>query len=408
MAAESHAFLSPSAAHRWMNCPAAPGLESRIPDQGSVFAAEGSLAHAICEAKLRAELAGLDTADIIKAENKDKFKQTAAEYWYHCESGHAWTEHELYDPEMEEHTDYYHDVVWRKLEEAKQTTPDAQLLIETKLDFRTWIPDGFGTADAIIIADGTMDVIDFKYGKGVQVEAEENPQMMIYALGAFEKFSDEYNIQTVRMTIVQPRLNHVSTWDIEAHELEAWGEKVLIPAAKLAYKKPDQQSAGSWCKFCKIKTRCRKFADWMQEGTAKMQEDPRLLTNAEIAELLPRLATIKSWCTDLEAYALEQALAGEHFPGFKLVEGRSVRTILYEEEVIGKMQMLGVKEEDLYKPRQLKGIGELEKMVGKTKFAQTMGSAIVKPQGKPTLVPESDKRKEWSSAASDFEGINID
>lgn len=391
MATNSHAFLSPSAAHRWMNCPAAPGLEAEVPDKGSIFAEEGSLAHAICEAKLRAELSGYPPKELYYQENNCK----------------VWTDHELYHPEMEEHTDYYHDVVWNKLEKARETTPDAKLIIEQTLEFRTWIPDGFGTADAIIIADGTMEVIDFKYGKGVQVEATENPQMMIYALGALEEFDLEYDIKQVRMTIVQPRLDHVSEYEIGSHELYSWGKNVLKPAAEYAFKKPEEQHAGTWCKFCAVKNRCKKLAAYAQETSSDCQ-DPKLMSNEDIAILLPKLAIIKSWCSDIEAFALEQAIEGANFPGYKLVEGRSIRIIAKPEEIVEKMKSLGFNDDAIFKPRELQTISALEKLVGKKKFGETMESAIVKPQGKPTLVPVTDKRKELSSAASDFEGIIVD
>ncbi len=399
MATSTHAFLSPSAAHRWMNCPAAPSLESEVEDKGSVFAAEGTLAHAICEAKLKA-IDGAKIAPIYYEEEND---------------GHCWESHELYHPEMEDHTDYYRDCVFHKLLDARKTTRDAKLIIEQTLDFRTWIPDGFGTADAIIIADGTMDVIDFKYGKGVQVSAHENPQMMIYALGALELYENEYDIRNIRMTIIQPRLDSVSEYEMSASDLQFWGNSVLKPKAEAAYKCKDnpivaektEQKAGAWCKFCGVKAKCKALAE-LARRQSEDHPTPNLLTDDEMAELLHHLPTIKTWVTAVEQYALEQAIGGAQYKGWKLVEGRSVRVITDAAELAKRLNGEGFQDEAIYKPQELKTLTALEKIVGKKALGDIAGELIVKPQGKPTLVEESDKRKEWTSAAADFAGVNVE
>jgi len=399
MATSSHAFLSPSAAHRWMNCPAAPSLESQVEDKGSVFAAEGSLAHAICEAKLRA----------INGRKSD------ITYYQEDNDNALWEEHALYKPEMEEHTDYYRDCVFNKLEEARKTTRDAKLIIEQTLDFRTWIPDGFGTADAIIIADGTIEVIDFKYGKGVQVSAHKNPQMMIYALGALEGFENDYDIKQIRMTIIQPRLDSVSEYEISVEELQNWGAYELRVKAEAAYKCKDnpivaektEQKAGEWCKFCAVKARCKALAELARTSVAEHQ-DPKLLTAEELAEVLKNTTTIKAWVSAVEEYALQQAIDGTRYPGWKLVEGRSIRVVKDSAALAAKLKENGYADSAIYKPQELMTITALEKLVGKKLFSEIAGDLLVKPQGKPTLAPESDNRKEWSSAASDFEGIEIE
>lgn len=398
MATSTHAFLSPSAAHRWMNCPASPSLESTEEDKGSVFAAEGSLAHAICEAKLNAVL----------------YNATAS-HFYIQEAGEDWHSHELYKAEMEEYTDYYRDVVVNKLEEARKTTHDAKLIIEKTLDFRTWIPDGFGTADAIIIADGTMEVIDYKYGKGVAVSAERNPQMMIYALGALETYEDEYDIRNIRMTIVQPRLNNVSEYEISASDLQFWGQTELKPKAEAAYKCKDnpiatasaEQKAGAWCKFCAVKAKCRTLANMAMTNSTE-KPDPKLLSDDELAEVLEKTSTIKAWVTAVEEYALEQAISGTKYKGWKLVEGRSVRVITDAAELATRLKNNGYTDDAIYKPQELMTLTALEKIVGKKAFADIADGLVAKPQGKPTLAPESDKRKEWSSADDDFAHIQID
>lgn len=384
----AHAKISPSAAHRWLHCSAAPSLEATQKDEGSVFAQEGTLAHAICEAKLHSLLGEIP------------------EKYYFKENGAEWTSHELYQPAMEETSDFYLDVVANALQDAREVAPDAKLLIEQNVDLSEYIPEGFGTVDCCIVSDGLMNVVDYKHGKGVEVSAEWNPQMMIYALGAYEYFSDEYDITRVRMTIVQPRIHNLSTFEIEARLLIEWGKKVLKPSAEKAYLGfgggSVEQKAGHWCKFCNCRSNCKALADL---AVNTCQGDGRLLTLEEVAELLPKLATIKTWCTDVEEYALKAALEGEKVPGYKLVEGRSIRVVTDKDTLASRLQE--VTDEPIFKPTELLSITNLEKLVGKKKFAELSEGLIVKPQGKPTLAPESDKRKELilNSAEEDFAHI---
>ena len=380
-----HTLLSPSAAHRWINCAAAPRLEARVEDSGSPYAAEGTLAHAYCAKKLK-EFLDLPTEDEV-AEIKSLYDE------YH--SG-----------EMDEYTDTYKVIVLEKFSCARAKTADAQLLVETRLDFGEYVPEAFGTADAIIIADGVMEVIDFKYGKGVHVEAKENPQMMIYALGAFDKFSFDYRIERVRMTIVQPRIDNLSEWEISINDLLHWANNVLTPAAKKAYAENGEQVPGKWCQFCKVKSSCKALA---KKCIAVVQQnnDPRLLKPEELAkEVLPELATVKTWLTGVEDYALEQALAGVKLPGWKVVEGRSNRKITDPDGIATTLSKEGYKEEQIYKPTELVSLTELEKLTGKKRFAELCGKFIEKPQGKPTLAPESDKRPAFNSVAEDFKDID--
>lgn len=376
----AHALLSPSAAHRWLNCTAAPRLEENVPDTSSTFAQEGSLAHAYC-AKALKEFIGISTEgeDAEIEELKD-----------------------LYSGEMDEHVDTYKTIVLEKFNRARAATPDAQLLVETTLDLQRFVPDAFGTADAIIIADGTMEVIDFKYGKGVKVDATENPQMKIYALGAVQMFSFEYNIKNVKMTIVQPRIDNLSEYELTVGELITWASMVLVPKAQEAYSGKGEQKAGAWCQFCKVKATCRALAG-VAISTAKEHNDPRLVTAEEMATLvLPNIELIKSWLKGVEDYTLEQALNGTHYNGFKLVEGRSIRKIADAAKVEELLKEQGYDDAAIMKPAELKGLTDLEKTVGKKAFATLCGEYIVKPAGKPTLVPESDKRPEYNSAKEDF------
>lgn len=366
-----------------MNCAAAPRLEANVEDTGSSYAAEGTLAHAYCAKKLKEHL-GLPT-DGEQAEIEELNGQ------YQC-------------GEMDEYTDTYKVIVLEKLNEAMTKTPDAQLLVETRLDFSDYVPEAFGTADAIIIADGCMDVIDFKYGKGVRVSAERNPQMMIYALGAYCRFSFDYHIDRVRMTIVQPRIDNLSEYELTVAELLSWAAETLAPAARAAYEGNGPQTPGEWCRFCKVKSNCRALAahcTQMAEACAG-----KLLTAEELAaEVLPKLATIKTWLAGIEDYALQQALAGVELPGWKIVEGRSVRKIADPDGAATALNKAGYKTVEIYKPQELKTISELEKLAGKKHFAAICGEYIEKPKGKPTLAPESDKRPAINPMLDDFNGI---
>lgn len=380
-----HALLSPSASHRWLHCTAAPRLEEGIKDEGSDYAAEGTLAHAYCAMKLKNFL-GLPT---------DGEKEEIAALQEKYGTG-----------EMAEYTDTYVTIVLEKYNAARAATPDAQLLVETRLDFSDYVPEAFGTADAIIIADGTMEVIDFKYGKGVKVSAVENPQMMIYALGAYARFAFEYRIDNLRATIVQPRIDNLSEYEITVEELTAWAANVLAPAAEKAYKGEGPQTPGAWCQFCKVKNQCRTLANKCKEVVAV---DPKLITPEELAkDVLPMVPIVKTWISGVEDFALAQALNGVQLPGWKIVEGRSVRKITDTDSVAAVLTKNGYKQNDIFKPVEMRTITDLEKLVGKKQFAAMCGEWINKPQGKPTLAPEGDKRKAIDPIADDFKGINID
>lgn len=381
--AGKHALLSPSAAHRWMNCTAAPLLERDVEDKGSTFAEEGTLAHAYCAKKLK-EFLGL-------AVDEEKAEIAQLDEQYH--SG-----------EMDEYTDTYKTIVLEKFNAARAKTKDAQLLVEVKLDFSHYVPDAFGTSDAIIIADGVMEVIDFKYGKGVKVSAVENPQMMIYALGAWDLFNFEYDIRKVRMTIVQPRIDNLSEFELDAADLINWAVDELQPKANEAYA-GGKQKPGNWCQFCKVKASCKALSSMCIEAQ-QANPDPRKISK-EVMEntILPLLSTFKTWLTGVEEYSLEQALNGVQYQGFKIVEGRSIRKITNPTAVMELLGKEGFAEESYIKPTELRSITDLEKLIGKKRFGTICAEYINKPQGKPTLVPESDKRPAFNQAADDFKDI---
>ena len=362
MPPEKHAKLSASSAHRWMNCNPSANLEREFADKSSEAAAEGSAAHALCEHKLRKAL---------------KMRSTRPTSKYDSD-------------EMEMYTDSYLEFVLEQIEIAKQHCADPFVLIEQRLDFSCYVPDGFGTGDCLIVADKLLHIIDFKYGLGVLVDAVDNPQMMLYALGALRLFDALYDIDTVSMTIFQPRRENVSTWTISVSELEEWAEKTLRPKAELAFKGEGEFNPGPWCTFCKAAVKCRARAE---EKLALAQYEfakPPLLTDEEIEDILSRLDDLTKWANEIAAYAQDAAINhGKHWNGYKLVEGRSNRKYTDESAVIAAATAAGYR--DIFK-KSLIPITEMEKLMGKKTFAEVLGDLVIKPQGKPTLVPASNKR----------------
>ena len=362
MPPEKHAKLSASSAHRWMNCNPSANLERVFADKSSEAAAEGSAAHALCEHKLRKALKQRSTRPTSKYDSD----------------------------EMEMYTDSYLEFVLEQIEIAKQHCADPFVLIEQRLDFSCYVPDGFGTGDCLIVADKLLHIIDFKYGLGVLVDAEDNPQMMLYALGALRLFDALYDIDTVSMTIFQPRRENVSTWTISVSELEEWAEKTLRPKAELAFKGEGEFNPGPWCTFCKAAVKCRARAE---EKLALAQYEfakPPLLTDEEIEDILSRLDDLTKWANEIAAYAQDAAINhGKQWNGYKLVEGRSNRKYTDESAVIAAATAAGYR--DIFK-KSLIPITEMEKLMGKKTFAEVLGGLVIKPQGKPTLVPASDKR----------------
>lgn len=382
--AGQHALLSPSAAHRWLHCTPAPRLEADAPDAPSAYAEEGTLAHAIGARKLK-EFMKQPTDD-----ERAEIEQLSERY---------------YSGEMEEYTDTYASIVLEKLTAARTTTPDAELLVESRLDFGDFVPDAFGTADALIIADGLMEVVDLKYGKGVKVDAADNAQMMIYGLGAYLAHNYAYLIERLRLTIVQPRIDNISEFEISVADLLAWAESTLRPLAAKAFRGEGEQTPGDWCRFCKVKGNCRALAKQCADAV-DAHTDVRLIDKATMErDILPRLEMMKSWLSSIEEYALAQALAGVEYTGYKLVEGRSIRRITDPDAVRRSLMGLGLSEADIMKPAELRGLSDLEKLVGKKQFAAACADYIIKPQGKPTLVVASDKRPVYNGG-NDFDNFN--
>jgi len=379
MPPEKHAKLSASSAHRWMNCNPSAQLEREFANRSSEAAAEGSAAHALCEHKLRKAL---------------KMRSTRPTSKYDSD-------------EMEMYTDSYVEFVLEQIEVAKQHCADPFVLIEQRLDFSCYVPDGFGTGDCLIVADKLLHIIDFKYGLGVLVEAEDNPQMMLYALGALRLFDALYDIDTISMSIFQPRRENVSTWTISVSELEEWAEQTLRPKAELAFKGEGEFVPGPWCTFCKAAVKCRARAE---EKLALAQYEfakPPLLTDEEIEDILSRLDDLTKWANEIAAYAQDAAINhGKQWNGFKLVAGRSVRKYSDEDAVVAAATAAGYR--DIFR-KSLIPITEMEKLMGKKTFSEVLGSLVVKPQGKPTLVPASDKRPAIHTGANlEFTDITED
>ena len=377
MPPKGHAVLSASSSHRWLNCNPSARLEQEFEDRETEAAAEGTAAHALAEHKLRKAL---------------KMRSSRPQSQFDSD-------------EMEEHTDSYVEFVLEQLERAKQYCTDPMILIEQKLDFSCYVPDGFGTGDCLIIADKSLHIIDFKYGLGVLVDAYENPQMMLYALGALRIFDSLYDIEKVSMRIFQPRRENVSTWSIPVTELKQWADETLKPKAELAYAGKGEYVPGAWCQFCKAAVKCRARADARMELAKYEFALPPLLTDAEIEDILGKLDDLTKWANEIIAYAQDAAINhGKHWTGFKVVESKTNRKYTDEAAVIEAANAAGY--HDIYK-KSLISITEMEKLMGKKTFSEILGEYVKKPQGKPTLVPASDKRPAiiTTGANNDFNEI---
>lgn len=380
-----HAILSASSAKRWMSCPPSARLEEKLKerfgDKSSPFAEEGTRAHALAELKLQKEIGLI---------NDFSFKAQRAEM-----TG--------VDNEMEWATDLYVDTVMQKYYEAKKSCSDAQIFIEQRLDFSTWVPKGFGTGDVVIVSDTILEVADLKYGKGVPVVAEGNPQARCYGLGALSAYGDLYGFKQIRNTIIQPRLNSVTEETLTREELLRWAEEELKPAAELAWDGVGEYNPGDHCRFCAARALCyHRAAKCMQIFDNGMQT-PGILPDEEIPRILEVADIAEAWIKDIRDYARSQALKGQHWPGFKLVAGRRPpRKWTSTEAVVDQLSRAGYTDDQIYKPREVINPGEAEKMMGKPAFRAILGQFSVQGDGAPTLVPESDKRLSINSTEAAF------
>jgi len=369
----THSIYSASGAHRWMNCPPSAQLEQQFPNETSTFAEEGTAAHDLAEHKLKKAL-------------KMRSKKPTSPY---------------HSDEMDEMTDLYVEYCLELIEKSKETCQDLQILIEQKLDFSDYVPEGFGTGDLVVVGNGTLHVVDLKYGRGVIVSAEKNPQMMLYALGALSLFDMLYDIEKVSMAIVQPRVDNFSTWEITVEELLKWAEEELKPKALLASTGGGEFCAGDHCRFCRAKNQCRARAVKNLELLKYEFQDPALLTEEEIAEIIGLADELAKWAGDIYTYATALAInEGREWDGFKLVEGRTRRKFTDETAVAETAKEAGYT--DIFK-QSLITITEMEKLMGKKKFNDILGNLVEKPKGKLTLVPETDKRQAVDPIHAEFQ-----
>ena len=367
-----HAVLSASSSERWLNCPPSARLCEAYEDKGSDYAAEGTDAHTLCEYRLKQAL-GIPAEDPI--ENLS---------WY--------------NEEMEECAAGYAAYVVELLETAKQTCSDPVVMIEQRVNFSRWVQDGFGTADCILIADGVLNIVDYKHGKGVEVSAEGNTQLSLYSLGALEIFDGIYDIDRVCVHIFQPRKSNVISSTMDKSDLYEWADTELTQKAQLAYEGQGDFSCGEWCRFCKVKAECRERAEANLALARYEFQSPALLDDEEIADILGKVDALTAWASDVKEYALQQAVSGKEWTGWKLVEGRSNRKYTSESAVAATVEGAGF---DPYE-RKVLGVTAMQKLLGKTRFEELLAPYIEKPQGKPTLVPESDKRPAMNTAKNDF------
>lgn len=373
---DAHAKLSASGSRRWINCPGSVGLEAKFPEKESYYAQEGTLAHLMGEYRIKRYLTG----QVDKKAYDKKMEEIKAD--------------PNFESEMETYIGTYLDEVkstlWSYPEEDKPF-----IAVEDRVEVDKWIPEGFGTCDCLIICDGDLHVFDLKYGKGVKVDPVKNSQLMIYGLGAIDKYEMIYSIERVFLHIVQPRIDNIEKWEIGLKDLLDFGKKIK-PIANLAYEGKGGLKNGDWCRFCRAKSRCPERAKAMFKVVEDLKggQDKETLTNAEISHYLKECDGIADRIKDLEEEALATILKGENIPGFKAVEGRSNRTFKDPNKAIGLLEKAGFDEAVLYERKPL-SLSKLEKVVGKKEFGAILKDEIVKPQGKPTLAPESDKRKEF-------------
>lgn len=372
-----HARFSPSAANRRIHCPPSLLLEEQFEEGESTYAAEGTAGHELAEHLIRKYL-------------KLRTKRPTSDY---------------YTDELLAAVNEYVSFVIGEIETARRDCSQPVIVVEQRVDASEYVDSCFGTADMVIITDKVAHVIDLKLGKGVEVHAEENPQLMIYGLGVLHMAESLYDIETVRMTIFQPRLYNISSWEVEPEYLKRWGEEVLRPAGAQAMIGAGEFAAGSWCRFCRARNQCRARAEHFLDMAKMDFKKPALLTDTEIADILGKADELSKWASDIYAFAQEQAInEGKHWPGYKVVEGRSNRKFTSDDDVIEAAQAAGYK--DIFR-KTLIGITEMERLMGKEQFNNILGRLVYKPKGKLTLVPASDKREavNTGSAQADFEEV---
>ena len=388
----AHALLSASGSERWLNCPPSARLEENLPGRYSNAAEEGTLAHAV------AELMNMYNFSKVMENGftKKKFNAELANL----------EKNQLYSAEMLEHASTFSSYVSELYQEKKKKKKSPLIYFEHPIDFRGYVPEGFGRGDVLLVSDDEIHIIDYKYGTGVPVSAENNSQMQLYALGAYDEFSFAGDYENAKLSIYQPRIDNFSDWDISFKELLGWAGTEVKTKAELAFDGAGDfnPSPKGHCKFCKAKPICKALAEHNLKLMERKGTDPRVLNNSEIADILKTGEGLSDWLNAIEDYTVEKLLEGETFEGFKVVEGRSIRKYTDITAIADILQQEKYSEDEIFK-KDLIGIGAMEKLLGKTAFVELLHQYVDKPQGKPTLAPETDKRPVFSTAAKDFAEI---
>ena len=390
-----HAILSSSGSERWLICTPSARLEEQLPQSTSSYAEEGTLAHELAAIRLNnrfnSEMSIAYIADWLSTlKQTDQWKQ-------------------FYSGAMDHHVQSYINIAKERYEKTNKKG-DAMVMIEQRFDLRNWVPEGFGTSDFNIVGNGVLEIIDFKYGQGVPVSAEDNSQLKMYALGVYEMVKLLYEIKKVNLTVVQPRIDNTNSWTTTIDDLLLWAEEVLRPQAIKAWEGEGEFKPGEHCRFCRAKPTCKALAAHNQELAKYDFELPDLLTKEEIAEILSKAEIYINWLKSVQEYALQQAIKGVKFPGYKIVNGRSNRILTKTAKVQQLLVRIGFKDEDFLTPRKLKGLTELEALLGKSQFERLLSKYIIKPKGAPTLVRITDKRPGINSveqAVDDFKHLKF-
>lgn len=373
----SHALLSASGAGRWLNCTPSAKLEDEFGEkQYSPYAKEGTLAHELSELYLN--------RDVLHTITEEQFDTRLENIMAD----------DMFNEEMLEVIPTYTDYCAAQFAESQTIDSSAMMQIEQKLDLTEYIPESFGTADCIIVNTGLLEIVDLKYGKGVPVYAEWNKQLMLYGLGALRKYDMLYDIAEIRLTIVQPRINNISTWQISVEDLYKWAEEELKPKAKLAFSGKGELSAGEWCKFCTVRNRCRKLYEQQIEIAKFEFAEPTLLTDDEIADIVIRVPKLIEWANSIREYALTKAITeNKQWPKLKVVEGASRRKWVDEDTASNAIfaRCPELSEDEIFNMK-LKPITSIEKIIGKKRFGEILSDVVVKSQGSPSLVSVEDKR----------------
>lgn len=383
----SHALLSPSSAHRWLNCPLAPRLEATLPEKPSEYAREGTVAHSVCEITAKKKFKKVKAAEYNRVIKKLK---TDA----------------VWDDEMLHTAETY---VEHLTELAMEFANEPYIAFEVKVDISDYVPEAFGRCDCVMFGGDTLIITDYKHGKGVPVSPDENPQLMLYALGALKLYKPLFGValKKVAVYIDQPRIGAYDGWTCTVDELLAWGESVK-PKAQMAFMGFGEYHAGDWCRFCRANGICKAQAEQQigafDDFSAAVGNPTALLSPSEMGEVLKRGETLVSWYETVREKALESLLNGEKIPGYKVVEGRSTRCWIDQDKALDKLQESGVDRAVIYDSVP-KTLAQLEKLLGTARFKELVGEFVTKPQGKPTLALETDSRKEFNSAAADFAGV---